>query len=85
LESDFSSALGLLLSYECPDDPSVLVQRAIEIKKKLLVNSFVYLDSGEEDMQTALDDFFDFENIEEAKRESTPKQALYKKKQEVDT
>mmetsp|Transcript_6953 Transcript_6953/g.11697 ORF Transcript_6953/g.11697 Transcript_6953/m.11697 type:complete len:102 (+) Transcript_6953:132-437(+) len=71
MESDFSMCLAYLLSYEQPEDPSVLVTRAIEVKKKLLQNSFVLVECDDEEEKRGaeddLDDFFDFESIENEK------------------
>ena len=47
LESDFSMCLAHLLNYEQPADPSNLVTRAVEIKKKLFANQFVLVDFEE--------------------------------------
>jgi hypothetical protein len=53
LESDFSMCLAYLLNFEQPDDPSIIITKAIEIKNEILEIS-----------KAQEEDILDFESID---------------------
>jgi hypothetical protein len=75
MDSDFSMCLAYLLNYETPEEPSVIITEAIDIKKKLVLTHTV---AKEEKKQKEIDNMFDFNEKDEERRNAQAQKNLKK-------